>query len=74
MEAVAFFYTFVGMVYKNSTMKVKVLIGLALLLLWCTAKAQETVVPFRYGDMDQWVTRKIQESGIIGGHTSRFMR
>ena len=69
MEAVAFFYTFVGMVYKNSTMKVKVLIGLALLLLWCTAKAQETVVPFRYGDMDQWVTRKIQESGIIGGHT-----
>lgn len=69
MEAVAFFYTFVGMVYKNSTMKVKVLIGLALLLLSCTAKAQETVVPFRYGDMDQWVTRKIQESGIIGGHT-----
>lgn len=50
-------------------MKVKVLIGLALLLLSCTAKAQETVVPFRYGDMDQWVTRKIQESGIIGGHT-----
>ena len=39
-----FFYTFVGMVYKNSTMKVKVLIGLALLLLSCTAKAQETVV------------------------------
>lgn len=31
--------------------------------------AQEKVVPIKYGDMDQWVTRKIHESGIIGGDT-----
>lgn len=31
--------------------------------------AQEKVVPVKYGDMDQWVTRKVHESGIIGGDT-----
>lgn len=31
--------------------------------------AQEKVVPIKYGDMDQWVTRSIHESGIIGGNT-----
>jgi hypothetical protein len=31
--------------------------------------AQERVVPIKYGDMDQWITRKIHESGIIGGNT-----
>ncbi len=31
--------------------------------------AQEKEVPLKYGDMDQWVTRKIHESGIIGGNT-----
>lgn len=31
--------------------------------------AQERVVPFTYGDMDQWVVRQIHESAIIGGKT-----
>lgn len=31
--------------------------------------AQEKVVPLKYGDMEQWITRKIHESGIIGGET-----
>lgn len=31
--------------------------------------SQEKVIPIKYGDMDQWVTRKIRESGIIGGDT-----
>lgn len=31
--------------------------------------AQEKVVPVKYGDMDQWITRKVHESGIIGGNT-----
>lgn len=31
--------------------------------------AQEKVVPIKYGDMNQWVTRKVHESGIIGGAT-----
>ena len=29
----------------------------------------ENVVPFAYGDMDNWIVREIQESGIIGGNT-----
>lgn len=29
----------------------------------------ENVVPFAYGDMDNWVVREIHESGIIGGNT-----
>ena len=28
----------------------------------------EKVVPFKYGNMDNWVIRNIKESGIIGGH------
>lgn len=31
--------------------------------------AQDKVVPIPFGNMDQWVTRKIHESGIIGGAT-----
>lgn len=30
-------------------------------------KAQEREVPVAFGDMNQWVVREIQESGIIGG-------
>ena len=33
-----------------------------------TIAGQEKVVPFAFGDMDQWVVREIQESGIIGGN------
>ena len=29
----------------------------------------ENVVPFAYGDMDNWIVREIHESGIIGGKT-----
>lgn len=31
--------------------------------------AQEKVEPILFGNMDQWVVRKIEESGIIGGNT-----
>ncbi len=31
--------------------------------------AQEKVVPIKFGNMDEWITRKIHESGIIGGAT-----
>lgn len=30
---------------------------------------EETFVPFKYGDFNQWITRSIKESGIIGGDT-----
>lgn len=33
------------------------------------AGAQEKEVPISFGDMDRWVVREIQESGIIGGNT-----
>ena len=29
----------------------------------------ENVVPFAYGDMDNWIVREMHESGIIGGNT-----
>ena len=29
----------------------------------------ENVVPFAYGDMDNWIVREIHESGIIGGNS-----
>lgn len=31
--------------------------------------SQDKEVPVKYGDMEQWVTRKIHESSIIGGNT-----
>ena len=39
------------------------------MVLFFGAFAQEKVVSIKYGDMDHWVTRKIHESGIIGGNT-----
>ena len=48
----------------------KYLISLSLALLsFASLTAQEKVVPLKYGDMDQWITRRIHESGIIGGNT-----
>lgn len=48
-------------------MKLNRIIGMFLLGMPLAIQAQEKVVPIKYGDMDQWVTRKIHESGIIGG-------
>lgn len=43
---------------------------LAVLLLGCLAGyGQRREEPIAYGDMDQWVVRKIKESGLIGGNT-----
>lgn len=50
-------------------MKLKRIIGMFLLGIPVVMQAQEKIVPIKYGDMDQWVTRKIHESGIIGGNT-----
>lgn len=33
--------------------------------------AQERVEPIPYGDMDQWITREIKESAVIGGNTKQ---
>ena len=46
-------------------------LGLMLFLgsLFVFMQAQERVVPIPFGDMNNWVTRKIHESGIIGGAT-----
>lgn len=37
-----------------------------------SAQEDEKVVPFAFGNMDHWVVREIQESGIIGGNTKRL--
>lgn len=36
-----------------------------------SAMAQYKAEPIPFGNMDQWVTREIKESGIIGGNTKR---
>ena len=35
----------------------------------CAEEKEGTFVPFKYGDFNQWITRSIKESGIIGGDT-----
>lgn len=32
-------------------------------------KAQETVIPLAFGDMDRWMVREVKESAVIGGNT-----
>ena len=44
-------------------------VAMFLALSTLSVGAQERVVPIKYGDMEQWVTRKIHESSIIGGNT-----
>lgn len=46
-------------------------LGLMLFLgsMFVFMQAQERVVPIPFGDMNNWVIRKIHESGIIGGAT-----
>lgn len=39
------------------------------ILLTLPAAATEKVVPIRYGNMDNWTIRNIEESAIIGGQT-----
>lgn len=52
-------------------MKRQHILLLLLAALACTVQAQSTekFVPFKYGNMDQWVVRNIKESAIIGGKT-----
>ena len=49
--------------------KITLLLGCTLFMWPLISWGQEKVVPLKYGDMDQWVTRKIHESGVIGGKT-----
>ena len=48
----------------------------ASLLTLCSASAaaQQKVEILPFGNMDQWVTREIKESGIIGGNTKKVYR
>lgn len=50
-------------------MNLKHFVAMFLALSTLSVGAQERVVPIKYGDMEQWVTRRIEESGIIGGKT-----
>jgi hypothetical protein len=40
---------------------------IAILFTGFTAGAQEIVVPLPYGNMDEWITRQVKESFVIGG-------
>lgn len=41
-------------------------------MLPLAASAQERTEPLPFGNMDEWVTRQIKESGIIGGNTKKL--
>lgn len=49
----------------------RIFIALCLCAAMATAAAQSAVRPIPYGNMDQWVTRNIQESRLIGGQHKR---
>ena len=53
----------------NRKMKGKIYVCIISALMSVSAISQERFELFKYGDMDQWVTRKIKESNIIGGNT-----
>ena len=44
-------------------MNIKLFASLSLWALALTGMAQEKVVPVKYGDMNQWVTRRIYRVG-----------
>ncbi|MDE7355758.1 MAG: PCMD domain-containing protein [Rikenellaceae bacterium] len=49
-------------------MKAKIALGM-MLVSALPLYGQEKMVPIAFGDMNQWVVRKVKESGIIGGNT-----
>lgn len=51
-------------------MKISFIAALLLLFTFGSIKA-ETVEILRYGDMEQWVTRNIKESRVLGGNTKQ---
>ncbi|MBQ0069963.1 MAG: PCMD domain-containing protein [Bacteroidales bacterium] len=50
-------------------MKRLVLSLLTIAAATATSMAADKVVPLKFGDFDQWVTRHIKESAVIGGET-----
>ncbi len=42
---------------------------MVLLLLMAGHAGAEKIVPIRFGNFDQWITRNIKESGLLGGKT-----
>lgn len=50
-------------------MKGRIFVYVIGLMMSIPVTAQEKFELFKYGDMDQWVTRKITESTLIGGNT-----
>lgn len=53
-------------------LRMRMILGFIGLCMPAVFFAQEGFVPLKYGDMNQWVTREISESGIIGGHTKHL--
>lgn len=54
--------------YKRKITRFITFIAIIAIYQLPTANCQE-IVPFAFGDMDQWVVREIKESEIIGGNT-----
>ena len=50
-------------------MKTTLLITIIVLLGYATPAVAQTTEPIKFGNFENWVTRNIKESGVIGGHT-----
>ena len=49
----------------------KLVLAAALVCMSMSSVKAETVVPLNFGNFDQWITRNIKESGIIGGQEKK---
>jgi len=56
--------------YKKSYILMKrTVTGLLLAMAVAGTAQSETIERLKFGDMDEWVTRIVKESSILGGHT-----
>ncbi len=61
--------------YKKSYILMKrTVTGLLLAMAVAGTAQSETIERLKFGDMDEWVTRIVKESSILGGHTKMCMR
>ena len=49
----------------------KSLLLVALAIMAMSSAKAETVVPLSFGNFDQWITRHVKESAVIGGQEKK---
>ena len=49
----------------------KIALIIAIMAIAATGMKAEKLEPIKFGDFENWVTRVIKESGVIGGNTKK---